>query len=301
MRRMKERGDGLGIEPYLEVGGLFDGLHDDGRLRDNTTIMNFPTGVYNDTVRQNETLHDKWSFPVTLTRFCLSCGPERNYGYDLLPTKDEPDSSWDDPFGYNNGHWDHPDGWMPPEHNDPYADRDPYGHYGTISYFPGEWVEAVRKLMISVLAILIIGPFVFAAWRWRSVGGTIRLARDENGTRRLRLIAPNLEVFVNGVPGTVEENGTKLDRYQVFALPEMEWNGESGDGSGILCEIPRQDSMTSQDNDNASNVSADDQPLAALAQSPQCLESGLLETGVFVSSTECAICIEAFEHGERLR
>ena len=40
-------------------------------------------------------------------------------------------------------------------------------------YLPQEWVEAVQKFMISVLAVLLIGPFVFVVWQWGSVGGTV--------------------------------------------------------------------------------------------------------------------------------
>lgn len=46
------------------------------------------------------------------------------------------------------------------------------------------------------------------------------------------MVGPNLEVFVNGVPGTVETNGTKLDRAQVFGLPEVEYVAVGPDGGG---------------------------------------------------------------------
>ena len=42
------------------------------------------------------------------------------------------------------------------------------------------------------------------------------------------------QVFLNGVPGTVETNGTKLDRAQVFLLPEVEYVAAGDEEHGVL-------------------------------------------------------------------
>eukprot|EP00956_Cyclotella_meneghiniana_P016216 scaffold25497_cov68-Cyclotella_meneghiniana.AAC.7 len=122
-----------------------------------------------------------------------------------------------------------------------------------------------------------------------------------------------MEDFVNGRAGIVERNGTKLDRAQVFALPEMEYVSAShgtsrNNESDILCEIGHGCSMSVQDDKNTTSpvkgnelkhdvTSRHDAP----AQSPPSLLGECLETGLFVSSDCCSICIEEFVHGERLR
>jgi hypothetical protein len=271
-------------------------------------------GEYNNSIHLDiQTTHDTlltngWFFPATLTRFCLSCGPGQNYGFDLVPDPEDADTTGPYEEWIN--------GWRPPQDNLGSNNDDPANDYSgsyNTHYIPEEWVEAVRKLMISVLAVLLVGPFVFTVWRWHSVGGTVRITTDENGARRLRLIAPNLEVFVNGAPGAVEGNGTKLDRAQVFALPEMEFVtvlGEEGaaGASAILREIVRDDSFLPDGDSEHATASIDSavrgpqEPIAI--QSPPTPSSSLgdcLESGLFVSSTCCSICIDEFVHGERVR
>jgi|EP01082_Thalassiosira_pseudonana_P006838 hypothetical protein len=179
--------------------------------------------------------------------------------------------------------------------------------------------------MIAILVILLVGPLVLAVKRWHSVGGTVRVARDEDGTRHLRLIAPNLEVFFNGVPGAVEENGTKLDRRQVFALPEVEFVGATDNGSIVNIVSEDSDSggfTTGGDNandtpnsydssmDNSTTMEAasgdlsDDLESSTSAPSPPIPTSYIndcVESGRFISSTCCSICLDEFVHGERIR
>jgi hypothetical protein len=327
IHRMVERGRDVALLPYLNVNGLFE--YDANTTGDFTDaneralyeagadgVEESNKGEYNNTISNDkELVHDAsitngWFFPATLTKFCLSCGSERNYGFDP-PVLDvtQPPKGWGQ--GWYSGGWGSHDNTYHPGERPIFGDNSEgpiiYDRYKGNYYYPQEWVEAVRKLMISVLAVLLIGPFVFAAWRWRSVGGTVRLARDENGARHLRLIAPDMEAFVNGQNNSVERNGTKLDRAQVFALPEMEYVGHPEEGAADeYVESGVRDEATSDQNTENNMISpAQDAPShAALAQSPPTPSSSLgecLEAGVFVSSTCCSICIEEFEHGEKLR
>lgn len=322
IHRMMERGREIGLLPYLNVEGLF--VQDDVNATDDLVdtservldeaggdgVEESTKGEYNNTIfNDKELVHDAsitngWFFPATLTKFCLSCGPDRNYGFDPpVPDVNVPQNEWGQ--GWYGG-WSNYDNIYHPGERPVFDDKpeDPiiYDQYKGSYFYPEEWVEAVRKLMISVLAILLIGPFVFAAWRWRSVGGTVRLARDENGARHLRLIAPDMEVFVNGQSNSVERNGTKLDRAQVFALPEMEYVRVSEEGA---VNESVDEAMPAHDTGDIMIAPAQAVPShSALAQSPPTPSSSLgecLEAGVFVSSTCCSICIEEFEHREKLR
>lgn len=138
------------------------------------------------------------------------------------------------------------------------------------------------------------------------------------------MVGPNLEVFVNGVPDTVETNGTKLDRAQVFALPEIEYIGSAGqggeeddrerDGGGVVAgaeEVSGGASAVQGDPDSsdAAGEYPDRTPSAeGLTQHPfQIATSPSKDTVTsgrsrhFVSSTTCSICIDEFVPGERLR
>ncbi|KAL3777694.1 hypothetical protein HJC23_001426 [Cyclotella cryptica] len=320
IQRMKEQQRTTGVYPYLDVSGLFMEELSGNRRRpqvNGTMTLEKSTqdnGEYTDSIHIDmQTTHDPlltngWFYPATLTRFCFSCGPARNYGFDLVPDSGDTNTNGHDEGWINGG--------RPPQthgsNNDDIV-QDYSGSYNT-QYIPEEWVQAVRKLMISVLAVLLIGPFIFAVWRWHTVGGTVRITTDENGSRRLRLIAPNLEVFVNGAPGAVEGNGTKLDRAQVFALPEMEFVRLVGDesvaeASAILREIAGGGSILPERESEHTPVLVnaairDSQEPISVAQSPPTPPPSFgdyLETGVFVSSTCCSICIDEFVHGERVR
>ncbi|KAL7520626.1 hypothetical protein ACHAWX_005344 [Stephanocyclus meneghinianus] len=320
IQRIKERERSTGVWPYLDVYGVVskDSSENGRQLRGNSMIMieksTQDNGEYNNSIHSDiQTTHDPlltngWFFPATLTRFCLSCGPGQNYGFGLaLDPEDADTSSYEEWIN----------GLRPPQDYDGPNNEDSANYYSgsyNTNYIPEQWIEAVRKLMISVLAVLLIGPFIFAVWRWHSVGGTVRITTDENGTRRLRLIAPNLEVFVNGAPGAVEGNGTKLDRAQVFALPEMEFVtvlGEDGgpEASAILREISGDDSLLPEPESEHASASVDSavrgpQEPIAMDLSPPTPSSSFgdcLESGLFVSSTCCSICIDEFVHGERVR
>lgn len=209
LSRMYGRAKSVGLSPYLNMNGVF--LEDsytntsNSNVRKNRigqggiTMEESVKGDYSDVIDTDQelyydsTISNGWFFPATLTRFCLSCGPEQNYGYDLrIPVHDTNTSTGTQVQPWDGG-WFHFGGKDPPNDQsseDTSISRGPYDPYNGSYYIPQDWVEAVRHLMISILAVLLIAPFIFAAWRWRSVGGTIRLARDERGARRLRLIAP---------------------------------------------------------------------------------------------------------------
>jgi hypothetical protein len=173
----------------------------------------------------------------------------------------------------------------------------------------------IRRLMIAILVLLLVGPGVLAAHRWRTVGGTVRVTTDENGRRRVRVISPNLDVFVNGVPDSVETNGTKLDRAQVFALPEIVYSPSSAHHLTVNEDVDSQmfSNNTSDDNDVESGASPDsflendnrfnDDNESNIGPEPPALisPSGSEASDMFASSSCCSICIEEFELGEKLR
>ena len=140
---------------------------------------------------------------------------------------------------------------------------------------------------------------MLAARRWYTVGGTLRITVDENGRRRLRVISPNLEVFVNGVRDTVETNGTKLDRSQVFALPEIEYAGVADEEQNSP-ESPEENQAESQEEDVPLNTTIDESIIEPpIPISPTLRESET--SGRFVSSSCCSICLDEFRPGEVLR
>ncbi|KAL3802144.1 hypothetical protein ACHAW5_000229 [Stephanodiscus triporus] len=232
LRRIEEREVSVGVSSYVDVSMLFleeKSYRDragDGNSVDGSTIDDGTQGTIGqdtDSSFHDERISHGWFFPATLTRFCLSCGPP-DYGFDAC-TEDNlfPDGGFLD-TGYD--HFDQPT-----------IDFEGGPYYDDSLYYSRAWLEVIRKLMVAILVLLLVGPILLAAKRWYTVGGTVRITRDENGTRRVRLVSPNLEVFVNGIPGTVETNGTKLDRAQVFSLPEIEYapedeeNGKFSDGN----------------------------------------------------------------------
>ena len=256
--RIKRRYIHTGLNPYLDVPMLAarrlrvdEATVDDGE-RDHIIGESF-----------DETYHDPrvthgWFFPATLTKFCLECGPQQGYGFLTSSRRDK-----------NEG-------------DDVVSVIAPYG-YSQDDYFAQPWLEVIRRVMIVILIVLLLGPLVLAAKRWYTVGGTVRISTDERGRRRLRLISPSIEVFVNGAPDSIESNGTKLDRAQVYALPEIEYAGCNGVNVG-----------GGQDQgDELSGLSP--------AQIRNAASPGSVQSCRYVSSSSCSICLEDFEVGESVR
>lgn len=301
LRRIKKRQISTSVSPYVDVSGFFYELsneHDtqksDRRLTESES--NKPDWE-NDTIGQYlgvEGYHDKkishgWWFPATLTRFCFSCGPEMQYG--LI---------WDD---------DDDDVAEAPRLNDDYqATPQPYGggypsdplDRLTMDVYLEDWYKFIRDFLVATLVLLLVGPIFVVAVRWYIVGGTFRIATDENGVRRFRIVSPNLEAFVNGVPGTVETNGTKLDRAQVFSLPEIEYadavdeesNNNDHPSSSNECDFPVPGTMRNEvDYPNSTETAVN--RVTPSRESPR--------SGRFISSSCCTICLEEFTLGERIR
>ena len=294
-KRMSERQNEVGISPYMDISWI-RGRHliskstkDDGQ--------HVGSLVEDSTVIHDDAITNGWFFPATLTRFCLSCGKDTDYGFYPFVLAGDGDNQ-------------HRPGQFAPT-NWPNVFSDDY-------YQPQRWVEMIRRLMIGILVILLVGPVVLATHRWHHVGGTIRFANDENGRRRVRVISPNLEVFVNGVPDTVETNGTKLDRAQVFALPEIVYSPSlSVSGSNISVnedsESPLASTNIHDDNDaengsrspdsfrendhRCNNQDHDNIPSLTAPITPPGSEA----SDMYASSSCCPICIEEFEPGETLR
>ena len=345
VKRMKEQERDTKISPYLDTSMLFpmddnesnqqreeenDSEEDgilirrrrhlrpdwDGSIKDDgehPTIGQDPNNGndHNDGDFHDEDITHGWFFPATLTRFCLSCGSGQNYGFTTYPVSDA--NSKDDNYS--------PEGR--PNNDDPYPGppnvRIPgqYGHEGG-RYYAKPWLEVIRKLMIAILVLLLVGPVVLAAQRWYSVGGTFRVTVDENGNRRVRVVSPNLEVFVNGVPGTVETNGMKLDRAQVFMLPEVEYVGAQvgaaeedaiADGNTTNTRIVEREGENDGEEDGPND--SDESLVSEIVEFSRCLTCDshpppphIISTPsneAFVSSTCCSICLEEFTPGERLR
>ena len=260
LERIRQRYVHTGSNPYLDVPMLAA-----RRLRVDEAIIDdgerdIIGGTFDETYHDPRVTHG-WFFPATLSKFCVECGPQTGYGFLTSNRADQKEGDDIAPV-------------MPP-----------YGGYGYSrdDYFAQPWLEVVRRVMIAILVVLLLGPLVLATKRWYTVGGTVRISTDERGRRHLRLISPSIEVFVNGAPDSIESNGTKLDRAQVYALPEIEYAGsdeENVDGG----------------QDQGDELSS---PLPTQISTPASPESGT--SGRYVSSSSCSICLEDFEVGEKVR
>ena len=287
MKRISERQKKLGISPYMDMFWLrgrhliSESTKDDGQ---NIGRVEESTAVHDNSITNG------WFFPATLTRFCLSCGKELDYGfYPFLPM--EGGSQYrPGQFGGPSNIWPFSDDYVQPQ----------------------RWVEMVRRLMIAVLVLLLVGPLVLATHRWHTVGGTIRMTTDENGRRRVRIISPTLEVFVEGVPDAVETNGTKLDRAQVFSLPEIVYRPPSsaGDSSTSVNEDDASPLVSTQGSDvkDAKIESSDSfqendssQDNITSSAAPITPPGSVADDMMFSASACCSICIEEFEAGEKVR
>ena len=124
------------------------------------------------------------------------------------------------------------------------------------------------------------------------------------------MISPNLEVFVNGVRDTVETNGTKLDRSQVFALPEIEYavvtdeeqiNPSDYNHASNVTQAESRDEyqVESQEEDVLLNTTTDESIIEPFIPISPTRESET--SGRFVSSSCCSICLDEFRQGEVLR
>jgi hypothetical protein len=250
-----------------------------------------------------------WLFPATLTCFCLSCGPP-DYGF----ARDDANGN----AGHKNGAL---AGALPPYPTDGFLDAgydnfdqttiDYQGserpYYDDSLYYSRAWLEVIRKLMVTILVLLLVGLVLLAAKRRYTVGGTVRITRDENGRRCVRLVSPNLEVFVNGISGTVKTNGTKLDRAQVFSLPEIEYgradeeNGAAVDDGnrGSFCGAGAEATSSHEVTNDGEGVHRNSVGMAPsnLSGTPS---SESFHRGRFISSSCCSICIDEFIPGERL-
>ena len=305
IRRMKDREEVTQVDSHIDVSMLFpednnksDRSSSNPRHTSDTIYeANIDNGEHDggQGTNDNSGFHDTqvshgWYFPATLTRFCLSCGKENMYGM-----------VWNNKgaiFGEVDPSFPRPGDIFP---NIPVDDSD---HPYTIDYYERPWLEYIRKLMIAILAILLIFPVLLAARRWYTVGGTLRITVDENGRRRVRVISPNLEVFVNGVRDTVETNGTKLDRSQVFALPEIEYAGVTDE---------EQNNPSDYNNNNGDDYQAesvkDEEDVPLNTTMNESIEPSIpisptreSETSSrFVSSSCCSICLDEFRPGEVLR
>ena len=131
----------------------------------------------------------------------------------------------------------------------------------------------------------------------------MRITRDKNGVRRVRLVSPNLEVFVNGIPGTVKTNSTKLDPAKVIEYGRadeenraMVGNGNHDSFRGAGAEATSSHEVT----DDGEGVHQNSLGMAPsnLSATPS---SELFHWGRFISSSCCSICINEFIPGEWLR
>ena len=261
LNRISDRQKMLGISPYLDYSWIR------GRHLESESTTGDKQNIIDSTVSEktstSDTITNGWYFPATLTRFCLSCGEKIDYGF-LNPTLWGGEGHHYRPGEYGPTNW-------------------PNSSLGDFSQ-PQRWVEVIRRLMIATLVILIVGPLILASHRWHTVGGTIRVTTDENGRRRLRVISPSLEEFVEGVPDIVETNGTKLDRAQVFQLPEVVYRPSSSTQVG-----------------NGNDTQRLTQPEEVEESPPARSEANGESNDIFTSSSCCPICIEEFVVGEKLR
>jgi hypothetical protein len=175
LRRIKDRGVSAGISPYVDVSMLFrvkEGPQNravEGHLVEDARIDDGTQGIIQDADPgfHDEQVSHGWLFPATLTCFCLSCGPP-DYGF----ARDDADG--------NGGHEDGAlVGALPPYPTDCFLNAG-YDHFDqtTIDYQCGKrpyyddslyylrvWLEVIRKLMVTILILLLFRLVLLAAKR----------------------------------------------------------------------------------------------------------------------------------------
>ncbi|KAL7428256.1 hypothetical protein ACHAXH_001351 [Discostella pseudostelligera] len=292
MRRIHYREITTFISPHLDVPMLSmeQNAHTLNRRSHLTDSESNKPDWENETILDHysdEGYHDKqishgWWFPATLTRFCYSCGSDMQYGL-IWDDDDVPDIPQ-----FNDGIE------MSPPHQ-------PYGGGYHQDYYFSDWFVYIRQFLIAILVLLLVGPMLAFTLRWYIVGGSFRIVTDENGARRVRIVSPNLEALVNGTRGTVERNGTKLDRAQVFSLPEIEYvegvDEDEENSADTSVNEERDGSDPSAMHDEGSRLNSSE---AAAPQATPSIGSPT-RSGRFVSSSCCSICIDEFTIGERIR
>lgn len=190
-----------------------------------------------------------------------------------------------------------------PTPSDPYASNTTRVNGGNFYWF-----------RFILFALLMISPCVRGAYLWWNGGGRIHFRRNENGRIvGLQYVSPISYWFASsGVQDSSAAITDRLTEEQVMALPEITFksteegdakrNEENADGKVEPSQLEDVDIIVSSG--SADEIEEKRQGslsrMASVSESVRSDEEELA-AGNFTTSTTCSICIEEFEHGEKLR
>ena len=210
-------------------------------------------------------------------------------------------------------------------HSDPYSDN-----FGVdMSYPPTERqsntnveVDDFYWFRLIIFSLLVVSPCFRAAYLWYAGGARIRFRYNENGRIvGLQYTPPMPYWFAPRPDDSYAHPASRMTHEQVMALPEIVYEESLASGpllistEGVAAQAPEisapdqpavqnsGDGSSEQENSNNQQRQTSDTTTSNLADEEQALPQPhrTVERNPSEMHSTCSICIDDFEHGEKLR
>lgn len=172
---------------------------------------------------------------------------------------------------------------------------------------------------LIIFSLLVVSPCFRAVYLWYAGGARIRFRYNENGRIvGLQYTPPMPYWFAPRPDESYAQPASRMTQEQVMALPEIVYEenlavdpllrteGDAGQASEITAPAAVQtsgDGLSEQENSNNKQQQTGNTTDSHLADEEQALPQphGTVERNPSEMHSTCSICIDDFEHGEKLR